>query len=778
MPWMALAFLTGSVLFQRVEQLPPWPSVAMGLVLVVLAAFVRGWRWWVFLPFGWLWAGAFALWNQVPSLPVGLIGETIEVRLTVAGLPKERDGITRFPADIKSTASKDPGSHRVSLTWRNSPELRAGQAYRAQVRLKPAHSYRNPGSWDYAGWLYRQGIRYRGYVVDRGWQFQGDSSCCLLDRLRQSLRDRLFAVEMPAGGRALLLALVLGDRSEMTREMRETAAVTGVSHLLAISGLHISLIGGLAALVFGWLWRHTSWCQRMPAVLAGAIAGLVVAGLYAALSGFGLPARRALLMLAVAVFILTLRRAWTPWQIFSVVLIGLLLVQPDAVLEAGLWLSFTAVAAILALLPRLRGRSWWIALITLQVGISLALYPVLLAFDMQTAPLGIFFNLVMVPLFSLLLIPAALLAVVSFLAAPGLVLPLQWIGESLDWIWSMLDWVVQWSSIRVQRPGSSIPTLICLGLAVVLLLAGPGVQSRLAGIVLFAIVHFPKASGIPEGGFRLDVLDVGQGLAAVIETRTHRLLFDTGAAYPSGFNLADAVVLPWLWRKGTNALDVLVLSHGDNDHAGAAGRLDRRIDVKQVFSGEPSRVEVAAEVCPGNYFWRWDGVRFGFIQPNFARRLEGNDASCVLLVKGRWGSVLLTGDAGKRIERALLGQLQEMEPLDVVVAGHHGSATSSSAEFVRAVRSSHVVYSVGYRNRYGFPREQVDRRWAEAGAERWRTDGCGQIGFDFTSLLEGSTVPEVYAPANRRYWEFPDVPCEVTTSAPSSMIDATFTPSD
>lgn len=778
MPWMALAFLTGSVLFQRLEQLLPWTAVAMGLLLVVAAALVRGWRWWLLFPLGWLWAAAFALWYQVPSLPGGWVGETIEVRLTITRLPRKRAGITRFVGNIESTKAGGPRSQPVSLSWRNSPELRVAQVYRARVRLKPAHSYRNPGSWDYAGWLYRQGIRYRGYVVDGKWTLERAQGCCLLDRVREVIRDRLSAVELPTDGRALLLALVLGDRSEMSREMRDTAALTGVSHLLAISGLHISLVGGMGALVCAGLWRRTRWCQAVPALLAGAVAGLLVAALYAALSGFGLPARRALLMLLVAVFLLTLRRAWTPWQIFSVVLIVLLLLRPDAVLEAGFWLSFTAVAAILALLARLRGRPWWYALIALQAGISLALYPVLLAFDMPTAPLGILFNLAMVPLFSLLLIPAALLSVVLLLVAPGLILPLQWVGVSLDWIWGVLESGAGWAPWQAPRPGASLPTLVCLGLGVILLLAGPGLRTRLAGIVLFAVVYLPKASGMPQGGFRLDVLDVGQGLAAVIETRTHRLLFDTGAAYPSGFNLADAVVLPWFWRKGVNVLDVLVLSHGDNDHAGAAGSLIGQINAGQVFSGEPSRVDVPAETCPGNYFWRWDGVLFGFIQPTFARRVKGNDASCVLLVKGRWGSALLTGDAGKRIERAMLPGLRSAAPLDVVVAGHHGSATSSSPEFIQATQARHVVYSVGYRNRYGFPRKQVDRRWAESNARRWRTDGCGLVGFEFTSFPADLPMPEVYAPAHRRYWEVPDVPCEMTTPAPSSMIDADSSPSE
>lgn len=769
MPWTAFAFLAGDILFQHSAQLPPAWGIAAGGLLTVLAGLRWGWRWWLGFSLGWLWAAGFALWHRVPELPDAWIGTTVEVRLTIVDLPLIRPTNTRLTADISSPDRNAPEAWRVSLSWRDAPELRAGQVWKTQVRLKPTHSFQNPGSRDYAGWLYHRGIRYRGYVTgDAARQLDG-SGCCWLDRMRQTVRDRLSATAVPPSGKALLYALVLGDRSATSHSMRSVAAATGVSHLLAISGLHISLVGGLVALMVNWGWRRLPACQRVPAIVAGAIAGLGAATVYAMLSGFGLPARRALLMLAIAVVLLSRRRAWSPWRIYALALLAVLLSEPTAVLEAGFWLSFVAVAAILALLPHVQGRPWWYTWPVMQTGIAVALYPVLFAFDMPSAPLGILVNLLLVPLFSLLLIPAALLGTALLLLPGGPSLPLEWVGRALAWTWSGLEWGAQWTP-HLARPAWSPVTLSGLALAAVLLLLPPGIRSRVAGLVLLVACHLPRQAVLPDGAFRLDVLDVGQGLATVIRTRHHRLIYDTGAAYPSGFNLADAVLLPWLQHNGLHGIDLVVLSHGDNDHAGAAARLLQGISAGRVLSGEPGRVDPASERCPSDYFWRWDGVVFGFIQPPVARTLRGNNTSCVLLVRGRGGSALLTGDAERRIEQLMIYELKSAAPVDVVVAGHHGSATSSSEPFVQAVEAAHVIYSAGYRNRYGFPKAVVDRRWAEAGARRWRTDGCGLVAVDFPAQAGEAVLLRPHAPRHSAYWAFPDIPCEVTRTAPSSMI--------
>jgi competence protein ComEC len=594
------------------------------------------------------------------------------------------------------------------------------------------------------------------------------TGCCRLERLRQELRDRLLAVPAPAAGRALLVALVLGDRSGLGQDMRRVLATTGVTHLLAISGLHISLAAGLAGLLVGLLWRRTRLCRRLPANIAGATAGLLAAGGYVLLSGLGLPAQRAFLMLLAGVWLLWRRQWREPWVVFGQVLFLVLLFQPEAVAEAGLWLSFVAVGAMLAALPHLRGRPPWLAIPLLQLAVSLCLYPVLLAFDMPLAPVGLLVNLVAVPVFSLFLIPAALgAALLAWLPLPG-----DWavsgVAQLLDWAWLALAWLARQATFH-GHPAWSMPMLALLGLAVLLWLAPPGLPARAAGLVLLLAAHLPRPPGLPPGAYRLDVLDVGQGLATVIRTRHHVLMYDTGARYPSGFNLADAVDLPWLRHHGISDLDLLVLSHGDNDHAGAAGRLLAQIRARRVLSGEPDRLEVASQRCPSRYFWRWDGVLFGFIQPPEARRWRGNNSSCVLLVDGPGGRMLITGDSERRMERLMLPTLRAFRPIDLVVAGHHGSTTSSSAAFVTASGAREVVYSAGYRNRYHFPRAEVDRRWWRVGARRWRTDGCGRIEVDF---LPGARPPRPRGLMGKKRDPDPieDVPCRMTAPPPSSMI--------
>lgn len=771
MPWTAFvcAFLAGDMLLQHSAQLPPAWAVAAGALLILAAGLRWGWHWWLGVSLGWLWAAGFALWHRVPELPKAWAGQTVEVRLSIVDLPVTRRMNSHLTADIRRSERNTSETWRVSLSWRDAPALRAGQVWRARVRLKPTHSFRNPGSRDYAGWLYRRGIRYRGYVTGDAALQLNDAACCWLDRVRQAVRDRLSDLEVPPSGKALLYALVVGDRSATSHSMRSIAAATGVSHLLAISGLHISLIGGLVAFGVNRGWRRMRACQRVPAVLVGAIAGLGAATLYAMLSGFGLPARRALLMLAIGVLLLSRRRAWSPWRVYALALLGVLLSEPSAVLDAGFWLSFVAVAAILALLPHTRERPWWYTWPAMQAGIAVALYPVLFAFDMPSAPLGLLFNLLLVPLFSLLLIPAALLGVALLLLPGGPALPLEWVGQALAWTWSGLEWGAQWTPY-LERPAWSPVTLAGLCLGAVLLLLPPGFRSRSAGLAVLAASHFPQPPALSDGAFRLDVLDVGQGLAAVIRTRNHLLIYDTGAAYPSGFNLADAVLLPWLRYNGLHKVDLVVLSHGDNDHSGAAEHLLHGIRAGRVLSGEPGRVKPVSLHCPSGYFWRWDGVVFGFVQPPVARTLHGNNSSCVLLVKGKGGNALLTGDAERRIEQLMVADLSSEAPIDVVVAGHHGSATSSSKAFVQAVQARHVIYSVGYQNRYGFPKQSVDRRWAAAGARRWRTDGCGLLAVEFPALTNKPLLPRPYAPGHPAYWLFPDIACEVTRAAPSSMI--------
>lgn len=766
MPWMVGAFLGGICAFFYVGRLLP-PAVLLLLATLTLgliptAIRSAALRLPLALAAGVLWAAVMAHFNQPPRLPWTDLGKTWEARLQIVELPTVRHGRARFVAqviDLRDGNRKAHGPWRVQLSWRKPPQLSVGQVWRVPLRLKPVNSYRNAGSWDYARWLYHRGIRYRGYIAKGAFQLLGQSACCRLEGLREILRDRLLRSGQTGPGRALLLALVLGDRSGLRGEMRQVLATTGTSHLVAISGLHVSLLAGLVGVFVAGLWRRSRFAHSTPALLAGALAGLGAGMAYALLSGFGLPARRAALMLALGVLLLWSRRHVRPADGLALVALVVALFDPMAVTEAGFWLSFVAVAVILALLPQARGRPLWLRAVILQAGISLALVPVLLSFDMAQAPLGLLVNLLAVPLFSLLLIPLALSAALLAVVPPGFEQPLNWTTSLLSATWRGLEWAAAkspamgWSEVTPLR-------VALMTLGVVWILLAPGIRARLPGLVLFLVLQLPPVAHLPEGAMTLDVLDVGQGLSAVIRTRNHVLVYDTGPAFPSGFNLADAVVLPWLRHQGIGHVDRLVLSHGDKDHAGAAGTLVRGIRVDDILSGEPQRVPVDAQRCRSGQAWDWDGVEFRFIQPAWSAGRHGNNASCVLLVASAGGKLLLTGDAETSVELAMVERLRTEAPIAVVVAGHHGSSTSSSAEFVQAVRADHVIYASGYRNRYGFPRPEVDARWAATGVRRWRTDGCGTIHGEFSNrpaVVRISTTVQGHPP----YWWPDDVPCEL-----------------
>ena len=750
----ALPLLAGTWLVQQGSDLPAIAWLLAGLLLSLVFA----WRRWFGLA-GLLgsmaWAGLHASLQVPDPIPHLQQGLTYQVSGVVQALPEHRNGRTtlKFAADrIVDGEQQLIGRWLLRVSWREAPDaIRVGQRWQLPLRIRPAHGFRNPGGWDYAGWLYRQGIRYTAYVARGAPRRLPPSGCCWLQQSRQWIRDRLQPHLPDHVGSGMLLALVLGDRSGVTPGERQVLALTGTSHLFAISGLHIGLAAGFFGVLLAWVWRRMpALCSRIPAWIAGTAGGLVVAAMYALVSGFALPAQRALVMLAAAGVMLLYRRSLSPGSLFGIALAAALLFDPGASLEAGFWLSFVAVMAIFLAMPHLQARHWLLQAAMLQAAIGLALYPVLLAFNMPSTPVGPLVNLVLVPLFGLFVVPVGLLATVATLLMPAAGAGLSWLAELLAFIHSLLA-AVSAVDLRIPPLAWSLPHWLLLVLGTLLLFVAPGMKLRGVGILLLVSAHLPQQPDLHSGDFEVALLDVGQGLAMLVRTREHVLLYDTGAAYPSGFNMADAVLLPYLNHRGIAELDLLVLSHGDNDHDGAAESLLQQVRAREVVSGEPGRTPVEDQACRAGRQWQWDGVDFAFIQPRQTAWAKGNNASCVLLVSGEGGRVLIPGDVESRVERQLTSELSSVAPVDIVVASHHGSRSSSSDALVNAVRASHVLYAAGARNRYGFPHPQVVARWQEAGAQAWRTDRHGAVGF---RVLRGEGVrgPFLFHPRNRRYW--------------------------
>ncbi|WPL17022.1 ComEC family competence protein [Thiorhodovibrio winogradskyi] len=740
---MAVAFSAGIGAFFLQQRLPSGLLVLGTCALLTLAAL--RWRWprlpaLVVIGFG------HAYWASSPLLgqpfPDSLLRQDILVEGRIAGLPDQTPERARWLFDIDQASHQGQPpqlSKRVRLSWyQGAPELQAGERWRLVVRLKPPHGFVNPAGFDYERWLFQQGIGATGYVRDseRNQRLETAPGGYWLNRLRQQIRAQILSVLGETRASALVRALVLGDREGLGPADWQVLTRTGTNHLLAISGLHIGLIAAAVYFLGRWLWaRLGSLALWLAAPRAGAVAALLAAFGYSALAGFAISTQRALVMLAVVLVALLAGRQPRPLSGISLALLAVLLVDPLAVLSYGFWLSFGAVGALLYALGGRLGQPGMIASWTrAQWAVALGLLPLLLLLFGRASLIAPPVNLLAVPLFSVLL-PAILLASLISLAS-GWSGPLLLVGAILEQGFQWLTMLAElpWATLGLGERALWVWAAAFAGVA--LLLAPRGLPGRWLGLIyllpLLLVRPLPPAAGTAA----VTLLDVGQGLAVVVRSARHTLVYDLGPSFPSGFNTGSAVVAPNLRALGIGRLDLLVISHADRDHAGGLTGLLDEVAVARLLSGEPNELAlkttagVIAQPCQAGQRWHWDGVDFAMLHPRAPdahAKLEGNDSSCVLKITTSGGSLLLTGDVGKDIETELAMRHGDALRADVLVAGHHGSATSSSRAFLEQVDPRWVLYSAGFANRYGFPAQEVVARIDGLGIPTLNTATTGAI---------------------------------------------------
>lgn len=773
-----LAFAAGVLMLQMQPELPVWWALALGGGVLILPC----WRWsaWpaqglavlgCFL-LGFAWAGWRADLRLADALAVDWEGRDIELIGIVASLPQDFSTGSRFEFALETvlTAAEqnDPSAaavvvpQRIMLSWyqgRRDSEpverlaVRPGERWRFTVRLKRPHGNANPGGFDYEAWLLERNIRASGYIranpstrlSEMVWQ-----PAYVIERLRYVVRDgfakRLPVERYPWAG--ILVALVIGDQKAIQGDLWTIFNRTGTTHLMSISGLHVTMV----AAIFGWLvnfiWRRVpQLALGLPAQKAGLLAACLAAFLYALIAGFAVPAQRTLYMLLVAALALLSGRIVAPSRTLALALLVVLLFDPWSVLAAGFWLSFGAVGALLyvgsaqlAAGPgwRQRVRSWGVV----QWAATLASLPVLLLVFQQFSLVSPLANALAIPVVSFVVTPLALL---------GAIIPwspiLQLAHGVMDGLMLFLNWAATWPVWQVPAPPLGV-ALVAAGGVVICLLprAMPG---RSLGAILLVPALFWPVEKPAEGEAWIDVLDVGQGLAAVVRTRQHLLIYDPGPLYSAESDAGQRIVVPYLRSLGVNRIDMLMVTHRDSDHAGGTASVRAALTVDALRS---SVAGLDGERCLAGQRWVWDGVTFEVLHPAleaYAVNGKSNHISCVLRVTAGGRRMLLTSDIEAPDEAALLARYPDNLAADVLLVPHHGSKTSSTADFLEAVGAPVAIIPVGYRSRFGHPKAEVVARYEAMASELWRTDRDGAVTVSLTG--QGVTVAG-WRQQHRRYW--------------------------
>ncbi len=704
------------------------------------------------------------------ELPIDIEGQTIIVTGQIQNLPQNKPQSSRFHFRI-SSANSSSGVAIPELTNQTTIlscyhcylEFLPDQVWQLSVRLKRPHSYASWGAFDYEKYLFRHQIIATGYIrIKDQNDFLFSSAGFSINQWRwkisQSLNQALVNNDV---GRAIVGALTVGDKSQFSNEQQLVFQKTGISHLLAISGLHI----GLAFLVSAWLFK---WClapiaqiyNYLPRQRLVLIPALLSAFSYAALAGFAISTQRAMIMLSLYVFARFFARQLSLLKVLLIAVVVIFMIDPFSILDVGFWLSCSAVFVI-GLIAEYKkthqtggeqetdDQSNKLSLIKLQPLLWLGMLPVTLLFFGKISILSPFVNLLLVPLFCSVLIPFTLFALVLDLS--GLVALSHILLQVLSYCYVKVYWLLLWltelpfAQIALP-PMRSFEWIVCVLLIVAYFFAWR-IRHGLLSVFIVLLVGFNQVKNMASNEFNVTLLDVGQGLAMVVEGPDYVLVYDTGPAFSSGFNTAEAVLIPYLQHRGIRHIDTLIISHADNDHIGGLGALLEAFEVTQILTSRVDKVPGATN-CVTGQSWSVSSLEFNIVSPDQNTPEGSNNRSCVLRISNGYKTVLISGDIERQVEQYLLRDGVDLSA-DVLLVPHQGSKTSSTVNFIDAVDPYLALIAAGYRNHYGHPHKDVVTRYQQRNIKVVSTIEGGSI---LLNIKNNSIILTSYRESEKGFW--------------------------
>ncbi len=688
------------------------------------------------LAFSWLGLQAHEWWQH--RLSADWVGKDITVTGVIIQLPIEEEHYSRFLFQTEQFAGKKE-TKRLQLSWQKPhPEIHIGERWQLQVRLKPPHALVNFNLFNRLRWFWIQNIHATGYVIaKKSNQFLAVADGFWLGRWRQKLQQEIRSSVPDPSASAIITALTIGEETGLNNADWQTLQRTGTVHLVVIAGLHIGFMVLVVYFLVNHLWRcFPGWMLRVPAQQAAALVTLIFVIGYGSLVGFGIPTQRAVFMTVLLSLGQLLFREISAWRRAGLAYILVLIIDPGAIFSAGFWLSFAAIFWITySLEGEWRQTPHWRQWLRIQWALFLGLGPLTIYFFQQFSLIAIFANLPAIVWIGWVIVPLCVIAAcLSWIKLSASQFLFKFAAYLLKPLWIFLQWLASWPWAGQRFACSNIELLLIALLGAALCLMPRKKIYRWFGLVGFLPIWLIHPTKPPPASYWLTMLDVGQGLALIVQTKNHLLIYDTGPSMPDGFDAGRDVLSPYLLNLGAKKIDILMVSHGDNDHSGGAKYLLANWPVGQMLTSIPSLFTGAqAQYCTAGQQWQWDGVPFRVLWPPAGSEYQDNNSSCVLQIGVSGQRTLLTGDIEGITERALVEKYGSELNAQILSVPHHGSKTSSTLNFINLVNPKIALFSFGYFNRFHFPAPTVYTRYRVLGGEQKFTANNGAVRVNITT---------------------------------------------